>query len=198
MNFKCSATEHFNYDPKANLSNGSTQSHAVFTCHTAALPFVQTLSPSHKAGMLSAVTCDKMHHMLFCMGHLWIAPTVHIQQRPLRQLVTNPNCFVFRCCALYALSGGSPAFVPRQRPMLVMLADKHTRNACLLSYPSDHVTGGVPAQDAPTRTPLWSTMIKVFPSRNGPRDPKQADGNNSGRLALSTIQWSLHSSTRAK
>ncbi|MBW0511155.1 hypothetical protein O181_050870 [Austropuccinia psidii MF-1] len=66
-----------------------------------------------------------------------------------------------------------------------MLADKHKRNACLLSNPSDHTARGVPAQDALARTPLWSTMMKVFPSGNGPRDPKQADGNDSGQLALS-------------
>ncbi|MBW0511958.1 hypothetical protein O181_051673 [Austropuccinia psidii MF-1] len=35
------------------------------------------------------------------------------------------------------------------------------------------------------RTPLWSMMMKAFPSTNGGRDPKQADGNNSGLLALS-------------
>ncbi|MBW0570896.1 hypothetical protein O181_110611 [Austropuccinia psidii MF-1] len=44
---------------------------------------------------------------------------------------------------------------------------------------------GFPAQDTLARTPLWATMIKVFMSKNGPWDPKQADGNNSGRLALS-------------
>ncbi|MBW0574649.1 hypothetical protein O181_114364 [Austropuccinia psidii MF-1] len=66
-----------------------------------------------------------------------------------------------------------------------MLADKHTRNACSLSDPSNHMARGVPTQDALARTPLWLMMMKVFPSRNGPRDPKQADGNNSRRLALS-------------
>ncbi|MBW0539372.1 hypothetical protein O181_079087 [Austropuccinia psidii MF-1] len=69
--------------------------------------------------------------------------------------------------------------------MLVMLADKHTRNACLLSDPSDHVARGVYNQDALVRTPLWSTMIKAFPSRNGHQDPKQGDGNDSGQLAQS-------------
>ncbi|MBW0533288.1 hypothetical protein O181_073003 [Austropuccinia psidii MF-1] len=38
--------------------------------------------------------------------------------------------------------------------MLVMLADKQTRNAHSLSNPSDHVARGVPAQDALARTPL--------------------------------------------
>ncbi|MBW0530963.1 hypothetical protein O181_070678 [Austropuccinia psidii MF-1] len=38
--------------------------------------------------------------------------------------------------------------------MLVMLADKHTRNACLLSNRSDHGARGVPTQDALARTPL--------------------------------------------
>ncbi|MBW0531033.1 hypothetical protein O181_070748 [Austropuccinia psidii MF-1] len=64
-----------------------------------------------------------------------------------------------------------------------MLADKHTRNAGLLSDPSNHAARGVPDQDALARTPLWSMMMKAFQSRNGSRDPKQADGNNSGRLA---------------
>ncbi|MBW0525305.1 hypothetical protein O181_065020 [Austropuccinia psidii MF-1] len=68
--------------------------------------------------------------------------------------------------------------------MLVMLADKHTRNSHLLSDTSDHTARGVPAQDALVRTPFWSTMIKVFPSGNGHQDPKQANGNNSGQLAL--------------
>ncbi|MBW0522450.1 hypothetical protein O181_062165 [Austropuccinia psidii MF-1] len=87
-----------------------------------------------------------------------------------------------------------------------MLAGKHTRNACSLSDPSDHAARGVPAQDALARSPLWSTMMKVFPSRNGPLDPKQADGNNSGQLALSPqtlicpspLRWSLHSLTGVK
>ncbi|MBW0543011.1 hypothetical protein O181_082726 [Austropuccinia psidii MF-1] len=49
--------------------------------------------------------------------------------------------------------------------MLVMLANKHTRNACLLSDPSDHMARGAPDQDAV--------------------DPKKADRNNSGQLSLS-------------
>ncbi|MBW0587999.1 hypothetical protein O181_127714, partial [Austropuccinia psidii MF-1] len=89
------------------------------------------------------------------------------------------------CRALYAPSGVSPAFVPQRRTTLVMLADKHTRNVCSLSAPSDHEARGVPAQDALARTPLWSTMMKPFPSVNGRRAPKQANGNDSGRLALS-------------
>ncbi|MBW0505804.1 hypothetical protein O181_045519 [Austropuccinia psidii MF-1] len=66
-----------------------------------------------------------------------------------------------------------------------MLADKHTRNACSLSDPSDHTARGVPAQDTLARTPLWLKMMKPFPSWNGHRDPKQANRNNSGKLALS-------------
>ncbi|MBW0517870.1 hypothetical protein O181_057585 [Austropuccinia psidii MF-1] len=69
--------------------------------------------------------------------------------------------------------------------MLVMLANKHIRNACSLSDPSKHPARGVPAQDTLTRTPLWPIMMKVFPSVNGPWYPKQADRNNSGQLALS-------------
>ncbi|MBW0505484.1 hypothetical protein O181_045199 [Austropuccinia psidii MF-1] len=69
--------------------------------------------------------------------------------------------------------------------MLVMLANKHTRNVFLLSTPSDHAARGVLAQDALARTPLWSAMMKPYPSVNGHRDPKQANRNNSGRLALS-------------
>ncbi|MBW0492310.1 hypothetical protein O181_032025 [Austropuccinia psidii MF-1] len=69
--------------------------------------------------------------------------------------------------------------------MLVMLANKHTKNSCFLSHPSDHASRGVPAQDALPRTALWPTMMKPFPSRNGCPDPKQANGNDSGQLALS-------------
>ncbi|MBW0576250.1 hypothetical protein O181_115965 [Austropuccinia psidii MF-1] len=69
--------------------------------------------------------------------------------------------------------------------MLVMLAYKHTRNSHLLSDPSDHAARGVPTQDTLARTLLWSTMMKVFPCGNGHRDPKQADSNDSGQLALS-------------
>ncbi|MBW0475995.1 hypothetical protein O181_015710 [Austropuccinia psidii MF-1] len=87
------------------------------------------------------------------------------------------------CRALYALSGVSPASAPQQGPTLVILTDKHTRNAYWLSDPSHHMVRGVPAQDSLTRTPLWSMMMKVFPSRNGRWDPKQANQNNSGRLA---------------
>ncbi|MBW0511647.1 hypothetical protein O181_051362 [Austropuccinia psidii MF-1] len=65
----------------------------------------------------------------------------------------------------------------------MMLADKHTRNAHLLCKPSDPCARGVPTQDVHVRTPLWSTMMKAFPSGNGCHDPKQADGNNSGLLA---------------
>ncbi|MBW0551261.1 hypothetical protein O181_090976 [Austropuccinia psidii MF-1] len=68
--------------------------------------------------------------------------------------------------------------------MLVMLSDKNTRNACLFSNPFNCAARGVPAQDALERTPLWSAMMKAFLSRNGFQDPKQADGNTSGLLAL--------------
>ncbi|MBW0560555.1 hypothetical protein O181_100270 [Austropuccinia psidii MF-1] len=98
---------------------------------------------------------------------------------------TNLNCFVFRCCALYAPSRISPAFVPQWQPTRVMLADNHKRNVCLLSAPSDHVARGVLTQDSLARTPLWSTMMKPYPSANGHQDPKQADRNNSGPSALS-------------
>ncbi|MBW0580520.1 hypothetical protein O181_120235 [Austropuccinia psidii MF-1] len=66
-----------------------------------------------------------------------------------------------------------------------MLANKHTRNVHLLSKPSDHAARGVPAQDSLARTPLWVTMMKVFPSGNGHRDPKQANRNHSRQLSLS-------------
>ncbi|MBW0509250.1 hypothetical protein O181_048965 [Austropuccinia psidii MF-1] len=56
----------------------------------------------------------------------------------------------------------------------------HTRNAQWLSGPFDHVAE-VPAQDALERTPLWSRMMKVFPSRNGHRDPKQQNSPNPPR-----------------
>ncbi|MBW0547862.1 hypothetical protein O181_087577 [Austropuccinia psidii MF-1] len=66
-----------------------------------------------------------------------------------------------------------------------MLADKHTRNARSLSNPSNHTARGVPAQDARAGTSSWLMMMKVFPSGNGPWDPKRSDGNDSGQLALS-------------
>ncbi|MBW0555519.1 hypothetical protein O181_095234 [Austropuccinia psidii MF-1] len=69
--------------------------------------------------------------------------------------------------------------------MLVMLADKHTRNSHSLSNPSNHAARGVPGQDALARTPLWLTMMKAFPSWNGRRNPKQADRNDSRRLSQS-------------
>ncbi|MBW0483015.1 hypothetical protein O181_022730 [Austropuccinia psidii MF-1] len=69
--------------------------------------------------------------------------------------------------------------------MLVMLADEHTRNAWLLSNPSNHMSRGLPNQDALVNNPLWSMMMKEFPSRNGRWDPKQADRNNSGQFAQS-------------
>ncbi|MBW0526116.1 hypothetical protein O181_065831 [Austropuccinia psidii MF-1] len=69
--------------------------------------------------------------------------------------------------------------------MLVMLANKHTRNVHLSSAPSDHTARGVLAQHALARTPLLLSMMKPYPSVNGHWDPKQADRNNSGQLALS-------------
>ncbi|MBW0590566.1 hypothetical protein O181_130281 [Austropuccinia psidii MF-1] len=66
-----------------------------------------------------------------------------------------------------------------------MLADKHTRNVCLLSTPSNHAARGVLTQDALARTHLWLKMMKPYLSANGHQDPKQADGNNYGQLALS-------------
>ncbi|MBW0563088.1 hypothetical protein O181_102803 [Austropuccinia psidii MF-1] len=66
-----------------------------------------------------------------------------------------------------------------------MLADKHTRNACLLSNPSSNAARGVPNQDAIVRTPLWLTMMKAFLSGNGHQDPRQADRINCGQLAES-------------
>ncbi|MBW0497045.1 hypothetical protein O181_036760 [Austropuccinia psidii MF-1] len=66
-----------------------------------------------------------------------------------------------------------------------MLADKHTRNVHSLSAPSNHAATGVLTQDALARTPLWSTMMKPYPSADGNRDPKQAKGNYSRLLALS-------------
>ncbi|MBW0466836.1 hypothetical protein O181_006551, partial [Austropuccinia psidii MF-1] len=87
--------------------------------------------------------------------------------------------------ALYAPSRVSPAFVPQQQPTLVMLARKHTRNVFSLSAPSDHAARGVLTHDALARTPLWSTMMKPYPSTHGHQDPKQADGNDTRRLALS-------------
>ncbi|MBW0505416.1 hypothetical protein O181_045131 [Austropuccinia psidii MF-1] len=60
--------------------------------------------------------------------------------------------------------------------MLVMLSDKHTRNACLFSNPSDHMAKGVPSQNTLTRTPLWLTMMKVFPRGNAPRTPNRPAG----------------------
>ncbi|MBW0503448.1 hypothetical protein O181_043163 [Austropuccinia psidii MF-1] len=70
--------------------------------------------------------------------------------------------------------------------MLVMLANKHTRNTHSLSNPSDHTARGVPTQDTLAKTPLWLTLMKVFPSGNECRDPKKVDRNTSGQLALST------------
>ncbi|MBW0564276.1 hypothetical protein O181_103991 [Austropuccinia psidii MF-1] len=98
--------------------------------------------------------------------------------------VTNLNSFVFRCCAPYALSRVSPASDPPPRPTLLILANKHTKIACLFCNHPNHTARGVPAQAALVRTPLWLTMMKAFPSGNGLPDPKLANGNASGKLAL--------------
>ncbi|MBW0553905.1 hypothetical protein O181_093620 [Austropuccinia psidii MF-1] len=65
---------------------------------------------------------------------------------------------------------GTPASTFQQQPTPVMLADKHTRNSCLFSDPSNHASRGVRNQDALVRTPVWSTMMKAFPSGNGRRE----------------------------
>ncbi|MBW0503338.1 hypothetical protein O181_043053 [Austropuccinia psidii MF-1] len=61
---------------------------------------------------------------------------------------------------------------------------------------------GVPAQDALARTPLWSRMMKVFPSGKGHQDPKACQQEQFRMINpvpcsidLSTIRWSLHSLT---
>ncbi|MBW0532865.1 hypothetical protein O181_072580 [Austropuccinia psidii MF-1] len=55
--------------------------------------------------------------------------------------------------------------------MLVMLANKHTRNVCLLSAPSNHMARGVPAQDALARTPLCPVPSGIDLSTPPPRPP---------------------------
>ncbi|MBW0468122.1 hypothetical protein O181_007837 [Austropuccinia psidii MF-1] len=67
--------------------------------------------------------------------------------------------------------------------MLVMLANKNIKNACLLFNPSDHATRGVPMQDALMMTPSWSTMMKAFQRGTGHQSPKQEDRNISRQLA---------------
>ncbi|MBW0587994.1 hypothetical protein O181_127709, partial [Austropuccinia psidii MF-1] len=123
-------------------------------------PFVQTLSPGHTAGNLPATFKN------FQLEHLYFVLVLSL---------SNSSC-----SALYAPSGVSPAFVSQQRSTLVMLANKHTRNVCLLFAPSDHAARGVLTQDALARTPLWLTMMKPYPSTNGHQDLKQADGHDSG------------------
>ncbi|MBW0522371.1 hypothetical protein O181_062086 [Austropuccinia psidii MF-1] len=51
-----------------------------------------------------------------------------------------------------------------------MLAHKHTINVCSLSAPSNQEARGVLAQDTFARTPLWSMMMKPYPSANGHRE----------------------------
>ncbi|MBW0523929.1 hypothetical protein O181_063644 [Austropuccinia psidii MF-1] len=55
--------------PKADLSNGLTQAHAAFTCHTAARPFVQTLSPGHKAATNACDACQQAHKKCLFVVH---------------------------------------------------------------------------------------------------------------------------------
>ncbi|MBW0591436.1 hypothetical protein O181_131151, partial [Austropuccinia psidii MF-1] len=52
-----------------------------------------------------------------------------------------------------------------------MLADKHTRNARLLSDSYDHTARGVPAQDALARTPLCPVPSSIDLSTPPPRPP---------------------------
>ncbi|MBW0540315.1 hypothetical protein O181_080030 [Austropuccinia psidii MF-1] len=101
----------------------------------------------------------------------FFSPLIH-PEPPFYPLLTNLNSLVFKCCALYALSGVSPASAPEQRPTLVILAAKHTKNARPFSDPSDHSARGVSAQEALARTPLWLMMMKILPSGTGRRDPK--------------------------
>ncbi|MBW0565605.1 hypothetical protein O181_105320 [Austropuccinia psidii MF-1] len=63
--------------------------------------------------------------------------------------------------------------------MLVMLADKHTRNVCFLSAPCDHAARGVLAQDALATTPLWPPSNCHFTPQ-----PEQSD-----YLANEGWQW---------
>ncbi|MBW0557009.1 hypothetical protein O181_096724, partial [Austropuccinia psidii MF-1] len=99
---------------------------------------------------------------------------------------------------LYSLVLQPPSFVQTLLPghmagnLAAVTCDQmhhHTRNVCLSSAPSDHEARGVLAQDALARTPLWSTMMKRYPSVNRHRDLKKANGNNSGRLALSPQEF---------
>ncbi|MBW0500683.1 hypothetical protein O181_040398 [Austropuccinia psidii MF-1] len=67
--------------------------------------------------------------------------------------------------------------------MLVMLSNKHTKNACLLCDYFNHLASRDSAQDTLVRTPLLSTIMKAFPSGNGLCDPKLEDGNAFRQLA---------------
>ncbi|MBW0564932.1 hypothetical protein O181_104647 [Austropuccinia psidii MF-1] len=79
---------------------------------------------------------------------------------------------------------GIPASAPPQQLTLVMLSDKHTRNAHLWCNPSDHMAGEVWAQDVLVRTPLWLTMMKALLRGHGLHDHKLEDGSAAGSLAL--------------
>ncbi|MBW0490352.1 hypothetical protein O181_030067 [Austropuccinia psidii MF-1] len=62
-----------------------------------------------------------------------------------------------------------------------MLADKHTKNSCLLCDHSHHTARDNPVQDTLVRTPSWLIMMKAFLRRNGLHNPKLAGRNSSGR-----------------
>ncbi|MBW0580259.1 hypothetical protein O181_119974, partial [Austropuccinia psidii MF-1] len=168
-------------------------------------PFVQTLSPGHTPVISprSPVTNSPRAflHGTFgnCTHHAhstrasrppsWTFENFGLERFHFVSVLNLSNS---SCGARYAPSGVSPAFIPQQQPMLVMLANKHTRNVCLFSTPSDHEARGVLAQYTLARTPLWSTMMKPYLSANGHQDPKQANGNNSGQLALCTPPLGHH------
>ncbi|MBW0486472.1 hypothetical protein O181_026187 [Austropuccinia psidii MF-1] len=101
---------------------------------------------------------------------------------------TELNCLFFRYRALYAISGVSPACTPPQLLTLVMLAKKHTRNACLLCNPSNHAARGAAAQDSfvvdndesiPKRELIWGPQT-------GRQEPFRII-----RPVSSSINWSI-------
>ncbi|MBW0566543.1 hypothetical protein O181_106258 [Austropuccinia psidii MF-1] len=65
----------------------------------------------------------------------FLLPTFKNFQLELLYFVLVLNLSNSLCRALYAPSGVSPAFVPRQQPTLVMLADKHTRKYLFVVRP---------------------------------------------------------------
>ncbi|MBW0508490.1 hypothetical protein O181_048205 [Austropuccinia psidii MF-1] len=68
-------------------------------------------------------------------------------------IVNNLNSLVFRCRAHYALSGVSPECAPQQQPMLVMVANKHTRNCHLFS-----TLLSTQPEEFPPKTPLQGLL----------------------------------------